>query len=207
MEIKLLEKGASTEVKQQYGSINKDTITRWIISKKIVKKGSIIKSFEDLSDWTRTGGESYCSTFKILYSNKKEEEHQKVINIKAIISIPVEQCLGNWERRRKILLEKQIPVSHWYFVGKGIIIEDFYPKKVAEVNDLAPLFNIAETLDNLGFRNPKFTRDILCDTEGNPFYVDFGFDLGEPSNIITEIAKDHILKLVKDKFFKTQKNG
>ena len=40
----------------------------------------------------------------------------------------------------------------------------------------------------------KFLDDIRCDENGNPFYIDFGFDLGEPSENKKTSAKEFIIK-------------
>jgi hypothetical protein len=40
----------------------------------------------------------------------------------------------------------------------------------------------------------KFLDDILCDKDGKPYYIDFGFDLGEPSLTIKTTAKEYLIK-------------
>jgi hypothetical protein len=45
---------------------------------------------------------------------------------------------------------------------------------------LQGLARIAALLDRNGFMTLSFTEDIRCDGAA-PYYIDFGFDLGEPS--------------------------
>ena len=79
-------------------------------------------------------------------------------------------------------MKNGIVVSHWYHYSEGTIIEDFYPNTSNKV-DFDKILTIGHRLDQLGFTTLKFTDDIMADKNGNPFFIDFGFDLGRPGGL------------------------
>lgn len=101
-------------------------------------------------------------------------------------------------RRREILKRNGIPVSFWYHYADATIFEDFYPNTASEVS-FEKILYIGNKLDKLGFTTLKFTDDIRADKNGNPFFIDFGFDLGEPSSKFTISAKNYLLEKYPEK--------
>ncbi len=188
-----IEKGSSTEIAREKYLLNKEGISNWLINKNIIKDTEALKSFQDLMPWARMGGETYSSSFKFT-TNKQTKQ----IFIKAIVTTSPEKSLLDWKRRREILFRNGIAVSNWYHHSTAIIIEDFYPNSSTNV-DFKKILTIGYKLDQLGFSTLKFTDDIRADLEGNPFFVDFGFDLGEPSNNMKLNAKDHMIKKYPEK--------
>ena len=110
-----------------------------------------------------------------------------------------EKSLLDWTRRRNILAETGVPVSNWYSTSKGTIYEDFYPFTAKEKVNFETLLTIGQKLDFLGFTTLKFIDDIRADKKGQPYYIDFGFDLGEPSNDRILAAKEYLIKTFPDK--------
>lgn len=58
--------------------------------------------------------------------------------------------------------------------------------------------NIAFVLDSKYYSNTDFIRDVIIDkTTDLSYYIDFRFDLGDPSGTATETAKKVIEKIYK----------
>jgi hypothetical protein len=185
--ITIVNKGASSEIKRANYTLDQEGITSWLRSKHIISENEILFSYSDVNPWLRTGGETYGTSFQI--STDKQTKH---IFIKAIVTLSPEKCLMNWARRRNILTINGVPVSNWYSQEDGLIIEDYYPKTFHDVA-FDKILTIGNKLDQLGFITLKFTDDLRADKYGNPFFVDFGFDLGEPSLVMTTTAKTRLL--------------
>jgi hypothetical protein len=183
-----IDKGASSEILKDKFVLTKNGITSWLRAKNIIDDSEDIKRYQDIQPWTQLGEETYYASFIISTSKQAKQ-----LIIKALISLNPEKTLKDWNRRRKILNENGIPVSNWYFSGNAIIIEDYYPKEAYNFVNFEKLLNIGYKLDNLGFRTLSFISDIRADKFGNPFYVDFGFDLGEQSDIPQEYALKFML--------------
>jgi len=185
--IATVDKGASTEITREKFSLDQQGITNWLRSKNIITDNETLSNFQDLMPWTRTGGETYCTSFE--FSTDKQT---KQIFIKAIVTTSPEKSLLDWTRRREILMRNGIAVSHWYHHSDASIIEDFYPNTSNAV-DFEKILFIGHKLDQLGFATLKFSDDIRADKNGSPFFIDFGFDLGEPSDSSKTSAKGYLL--------------
>jgi len=72
------------------------------------------------------------------------------------------------------------------------LFEDYYPYTFEKI-DFNKLLEIGWKLDMLGFTTLSFLNDIRADENNNPFYIDFGFDLGEPSPMQKECAKNNLI--------------
>lgn len=192
MSIHLLDKGASSEISKDGYALNLKGIESWLKNKRIIEEGIKLKSYEDIGIWQRGGAETYFSILEIILEN----EVAKRIVLKAIISIPPEESLKSWSKRRDLLAQNKVPVSNWYWWGCGTIVEDYYPYTYDRIEDFSFLIDIAAKLDNLGFTTLNFLSDIRCDELLNPYYIDFGFDLGEHSNI----RSNKCIDLLKEKY-------
>ena len=138
--------------------------------------------------WSRRGGETYGASFQI-----KTDKYIKQFFLKAITTLNPEKSLIDWKKRRNILIKNNIPVSNWYHASSALIIEDYYTNN-SKIISFKRILEIGYKLDRLGFSTLKFLDDIMADDYGNPFYVDFGFDLGEPSNNFSNKAKKFIFE-------------
>lgn len=188
-----VEKGASTEITKDKFSLDQQGITNWLISKTIISDNETLLSFQDIIPWTRTGGETYCTSFEFV-----TDKQTKQIFIKAIVTTSPEKSLTDWTKRRELLMRNGIAVSHWYHSSNATIIEDFYPN-TSKVVTFEKLLTIGKKLDELGFTTLKFTDDIMADENQNPHFIDFGFDLGEPSDSPKTNAKEYLLRKHPDK--------
>jgi hypothetical protein len=186
---KFLGKGASAEILREGYALSNLGITSWLVNKNIVSVKEKVIGYSDITSWFRAGGETYICIFE--FSTLRRT---KRIVIKALVTLLPEKSLLDWERRRGILQENDIPVSNWYSASKGTIYEDFYPFSAKETTNFKLLLEIGKKLDYLGFNTLKFIDDIRADEAGKPYFIDFGFDLGEPSNKIVYSAKEYLIK-------------
>ena len=191
---KTIAKAISDDILKKGFLLDKEGLSSWLKQKNLLHEKDDLISFEDLTPWSRTGGETYSTTFT--YSTVKEKYE---LIAKAIVTTNPEKSLSDWAKRRQLLSANGIPVANWLWTGEATIIEPFYPKTYKEVANFETLIKIAFTLDKLGFTTLKFLDDIRCDSRGNPFYIDFGFDLGEPSENNKKVAKEYLLKQCADK--------
>lgn len=189
MKVEKIEKGITSDIEKEGFELSQQGLTVWLKSKNLMSADEILIYFKDIKSWIRTGNETYSTIF----SFKTDKKELKIV-VKAIVSTNPEKKLDDWIKRRTILANNNIPVSNWFCTEAGTIYEPFYPNKSDKIKDFNLLIQIAFTLDKLGFTTLKYLDDILCDTNGNPFYIDFGFDLGEPSQKIKTAAKQHLIK-------------
>lgn len=185
-ELKIVSNGASSEITRQGYLLDKNGITDWLINKNVISNKLNLLAYSDLTPWARTGGETYSTVFEF-----STMETTKQIIIKAIVNMFPEKILLDWTRRRKILADNGIPVSNWYSAPDATIYEDFYPFTAKEKVEFEALLSIGYRLDSLGFTTLKFIDDIRADKDGNPHFIDFDFDLGEPSNDKISSAKKY----------------
>jgi hypothetical protein len=190
MDILRIDKGITADIKKKGIKLNQEGLTEWLKSKNLIEGNEILLSFNDIQPWERTGGETYSTIFYF-----KTDRQEQTIVIKAIVTTNPEKSLIDWTNRRTILADNKISVSHWYWTGEATIYEPFYPNKADKTKNFNILIQIAFMLDKLGFTTLKFLDDILCDKDGNPYYIDFGFDLGEPSQTIKTTAKEYLIKI------------
>ena len=180
MKINLLEKGASNEAKSKYGEINDLTLVEWLKNINLLGKSDYLIEYDDIASWQRGGTETYNSIFKIAKECNGSITYNKVI-VKAIVTGISEQSTKTWIKRREILHEARINVVKWYTVSNFLIYEDFLPYDYKYCKDINLIKKFALTLDELGFNTFNFLDDIRCNENGEPFYVDFGQDLGNPN--------------------------
>jgi hypothetical protein len=190
--VKTIEKAASVEIVKDGYELTLDGISQWLRLKCLMGNNNSLLEYEDIDKWKRRGSETYSTVFRIKFLRNGKEQ-SKLINIKAIITLDPERGIRDWSKRREVLDKASIPVSHWYWFGDGIIIEDFYPNDYNACEEFSKLALIASQLDLLGFHTLNFLLDIRCDDDGNPFYIDFGSDLGSPSSNKSDTA---ITKLI-----------
>jgi hypothetical protein len=192
--ITTIDKGITADILEKGLALDKQGVSTWLKDKSLLQGNEELNSFQDLTAWTRTGGETYSTVFS--FSTDKGTYN---LIAKAIVTTHPEKSLLDWTRRRKILLDNHIPVSTWLWTGEATIIEPFYPKDFTETANFDDLIKIGFLLDKLGFTTLKFLDDLRCNKDGKPYYIDFGFDLGEPSENIKASAKEYLIKMYPNK--------
>lgn len=187
--------GASTEIVKDKFPLNQMGIASWLRSKHIISDDETLLSFHDLMPWTRTGGETYGTTFEFT-----TDQRNSTIFIKALTTYFPDKNLNAFASRRNFLASNGISVSHWYHAGDAVIIEDFYPNTAKNV-PFEKILEIGFKLDKLGFSTLKFTDDLRADQNGNPYFCDFGFDLGEPSSKRSTSAMQYLIQQYPERYY------
>ena len=179
--IVLQDHGASIQIEVDgFDRSDLQQIEFWLKEKRILKEDDVLLKYEDIQEWERGGAETYLSIFRIRYITTGELYIDKTLVVKSIVSMFPDARLLAWKRRREILAKNGVPVSHWYWCGDGVIIEDFYPRGIQlnNISDLNNISKIKDILEDIGFSPLHISDDVRFDEDGNPYYVDFGFDLG-----------------------------
>jgi len=191
--VEVIKNGASSEL-SRHDTVDAKTISKWLIDKNIIFPTEQLVAYIEIGPWKRAGGETFIADFQIA-----TDQATKHIVVKALATLFPEKTLRDWERRRHILAESGIPVSNWYWFGDGIIFEDYYEFTAYGKVDFHKLLEIAFKLDHLGFETFNFLDDLRADPYGNPYFVDFGFDLGEPSSVPSLRSKITLCKVFPNK--------
>jgi len=182
----IIEDGVTTN---EIENIDQQSLTSWLITRELMTESETLYSFNELQPWKMGGAETYYTIF-----NFKTDKQEQTVVVKIIRE---KERFVIWRNRKNLLLDNNVPVSHWFWTDadKATIFEPFYPYKSNKTKDFNLLLQIAFTLDNLGFATLNFLDDIMCDIEGNPFYIDFGSDLGGSSQYKRTNAKDFLKKI------------
>lgn len=108
---------------------------------------------------------------------------------KACVKMCAKETMDDWVARRSVIEEAGVSVPKLYSVQVATLIEEFIPYSFKEAHSLADRSeqeNLAEqfkctfsTLLDLGF-NPISLHDIRSRGD-DAVIIDFGFDLGSPS--------------------------
>lgn len=191
-------KSLISEIKQG----NNLPIANWLKLYRVIPNNSDLCLYKEDTKWNRLGSETYLKK-AVIHFLVRDELISKEIVFKALINMNSVKSLEDWARRRMLLYNNQIPVSNWYYHGNGIILEDYYSYSFEKVNNINELERIAYILDNLGFYCLNFLNDIRCNEDGHPFYIDFGFDLGEPS----PVRKNNCIFTLKNYINSIEHNG
>ncbi len=197
------DKGASSEILKDGFQLNLTEIELWLLKKQIINAEQKLVSYKDVLQWYRGGAETYIASFEIeiiVDSNIL----QKDIILKALVTLTPEISLKNWEKRRKILSDNNIPVSNWYYWGDGLILEEKYFHFKPDLDHLSKLLLIAVALDKLGFSTLHFTSALMVNVKNEIVFVDFGFDLGDPSKNYTVTALSHIVELFPEQKYEVE---
>lgn len=190
--LKLLPFSASSEIKQDFNNLIFEEVEDWLKAKNIIPMASALIAYQDLTNWYRSGAESYLTKFRVKYSFINQIIEKQLV-VKAAITLNPGKSILIWKDRRRHLEVNGVRVSNWMWSGNGIIIEDYYPYsyKYAKIQELV---FIAYKLDVLGFSTFNFLEDLRCGIDKLPYYTDFGFDLGDHSLERTHNAQNTLLK-------------
>jgi hypothetical protein len=151
----------------------------------------------DREPWHPGGAETYIADGEVFVSGIETSRH---VIAKALVSMggALDARLASWLRRRELLSKIGIPVPRLYSAKDATIFEEFidFPITAVKLIDEAILDQVGEIgahLDFNGFSTLSFVSDLRI-KNGQVLYVDFGFDLGEPSDLLKDCAREAILK-------------
>lgn len=198
MNISTIDKGLAESLKKEFKT---EDISLCLLKVGVLKEGEVLQAYHDISAWQRGGAETYNTVATITV-----KEHERKFIAKALVSMVTkpEQQLANWSSRRTIIQQLGIKTPKLFAELNGVIYEEFIDNNFSldsnlQKTILEQLAFIAGQLDRKGFTTLSFINDIrLKDT--TLYYVDFGSDLGEPS----QDKKDSAIKLLMSKLTNEQ---
>lgn len=174
----------------------------------IVKSGETIIAYEELNDYVRKGEETYVAAARVILN----KEHRRIIRSfvsKAVIS--GDELIKSMLRRRYLLQSQNIHVPELYSVTDACINEELIPydldcvlgKELYNLEVLNSVIHAAAVLDWMGFRTLNFLSDMRTDGKF-AYYIDFGWDLADPSDSPKDNAFNTLLSFVELRFPKSK---
>ncbi|MFH1420399.1 MAG: nucleoside-diphosphate kinase [Candidatus Aenigmatarchaeota archaeon] len=167
----------------------------------IGRKGSFVH-YKDIELW-KPFGEMYVAAGQVVTERKSMRCERKFV-AKVCTNLNPAKRMVELLDRRTILSQQGVNVPYVYGCDSGTIYEEYIEHDLIEYlkhnllqreKVIPALRKTARILDANGFRPLDFLRD--CRTDGEyVYYIDFGFDLGEPSNESTDIAEKQLKKFL-----------
>ena len=157
-------------------------------------------SYADGEPWHRGGAETYIADASILVARASDPNRRVIAKALVSFATDIEVKVAVWLQRRTFLSQIGILVPILYSGRNGVIFEEFIDRPLTDLDlkdesILAQLGDIGARLDFYGFSTLSFVDDLML-KEGKIRFVDFGFDLGEPSGRQSSHAQIAIAKLV-----------
>lgn len=165
--------------------------------------------YEDVRGWFRGGGETYQAIARLETTNETRQ-----VVAKAVASLDRDR--GNSMLKRRIDLASAGVITPRLFYtemskdGKRAVtfFEEYVPNAVelrehikSRKRDLLPLGVVeqigttAATLDKKGYADIDFLREMIYSKERQcVYFVDFGYDLGDPTGKVTDAALRSLTK-------------
>ncbi len=169
-------------------------------SLKLVKADETLLDFQEIYGWKKGGDETYIAAARLEISDGQSRTKRAFIS-KAIVSFQIDERIKSMMKRRQHLEQIGILTPEVFSIYSGCINQAFIPLscddalKNPTLERLKQLARIAAKLDLAGYTTLNFVRDLRSD-ELNWFYVDFGFDLGEPGQDRSDTAFVTLQKLI-----------
>lgn len=192
MIVELIHNGLGESLKKEFQS---EDIVECFKHIGVIKNNHVLFKYSDISPWQRGGAETY-NAIGLIETNV---ETIKII-AKALVSFATrpEQQLKNWNSRRSKIIELGIPTPRLFSAFNGAIYEEFIDDEFKldeflDISILTQLGFIGAKLDKAGFKSISFIDDMRLKNR-TLYFVDFGSDLGEPSEISSDNAKLYLVK-------------
>lgn len=166
----------------------------------ILTSGEQMTAFEDGETWRRGGGETFVADATIELTGGSEAIRHVIGKALVSFATPLDSKLGIWLRRRSFLAKSGVAVPFLYSGLDAIIFEEFIDRPLGtddllDPNMLDQIGKIGARLDFNGFPTLSFLSDLRT-KDRRIYYVDFGFDLGEPGGVCTDRARATIEKSI-----------
>lgn len=201
----LLDGALSSEIlKLGEGMAIAERLESGLLKAKIIRPGEKLLAVSDCSVWHQGGSETFVADSTITVEHERIEKRHVIGKLLFSFASPLNVILASWLRRREVLQAIGVRVPHLYSVAGEAIYEEFIESELAEDSWAAPklLNDIAMTaarLDYAGFVTLSFLNDLRRAGE-KVYYVDFGFDLGDPKATPTSSARAEIERRVPDPY-------
>lgn len=166
-----------------------NTVPEGLLAAGIIENGDEFAGLSVVSDWHRSGAETYLLVFDVLSSN----QDPKRLALKACTpsvgsGVALKVIMSAWLRRRSVLSAAGVSTPTLYGSGDGLILEEFVPLSLLEaleeqgsvpllISDAAMALG---TVQALGFRPVSILSDFRS-RGSDVVMIDFGADLGDPT--------------------------
>ena len=157
-------------------------------------------------DWRRGGAETYIYHFEVIASSGRSVPLLLKAFTPSTIIGTIDEGLQQLIQRRRLLATNGIAVPVLYYVGRGVVLEQYIPFSLKERLELiartesmlfavlVQLFDLAETLDELGFAPIAPFDDLRIDND-RVYVIDFGEDLGPPLAVTPgSVSEDSLIQ-------------
>jgi hypothetical protein len=177
----------------------------WLAEVGMINSADTSYDIKLINEWNSLGSETYVMDFLV-----RAESRTVHAMAKACIKFFAKETMDDWVARRSIIEEAGISVPKLYSVQKATLIEEYIPYSFKEAHsraDRSEQEHLAEqfkctfsTLLDLGF-NPISLHDIRSRGD-DAVIIDFGFDLGGPSENIRPIDDSEKNKIIETQYRK-----
>ena len=171
----------------------------------VISAAERLTTFVDVTAWHQGGAETFVGD-SYLSTDRGGSHH---IIGKALFSFgsTPERMLGSWLGRRETLRRVGVRVPILYSAFAGTLYEEYVEAELFEhffCSD-ALAVDVARTaalIDWAGFESLAFLDDLRTQEE-RAYYVDFGFDLGDPTGVPNKRARSNMEKKLCEPFRST----
>jgi hypothetical protein len=190
----LLPTGLSEEfLRLGIGDTDEERLANGLMRRNILQQDEKLAELSDCTAWHQGGAETYIADSIVKVESKQSESRHVIAKALFSFGTQPEIQLRSWMKRRKIIAELNIRVPYLYSAANGTIYEEFIeseldPDCFTTQNLLRDLAQIAASIDHAGFTTLNFLSDLRRRND-KLFYIDFGFDLGDPGETTTDRAR------------------
>jgi len=194
-----IDHSVSSEIKREGFGLDPYGIQSWLHCRRIVPEDATILCFCDETPWQAIGSETFSTRAFCTYATKTDIKDCRFL-LKALVGMNPSGQQKVWTSRRNMLMQMGIGVSQWFSCSSATITEPYYEyghDTFFKLGFLSALAEVAGLLDGLGFRTLDYISDMRSDGH-SLYYIDFGFDLGEPSETVTSHALNRLRSFCQD---------
>jgi hypothetical protein len=161
-----------------------------------------LNTFVDVTTWHQGGAETFVGDS---YLNTDRVWRRHIVG-KALFSFAVtpERMLDSWLSRRETLrlIGVRVPILYAAFAGtlyEEYIESELFERSLCSETLTTDVARTAALVDRAGFESLSFLSDLRTQNE-KAYYVDFGFDLGDPTGVPNKRARSSLGKALCEPF-------
>jgi hypothetical protein len=190
------------------GSGRAERVRSRLVDIHILKPDWKLFLYRDQARWERGGAETYVAVALVI-GGREDEMHERTFVAKALVPFgtSVEAAVQSWVRTRAHIQSIGIRVPAIYHSDAGTIYEEYIEKPFGpDWFESTPLLqeigSICARLDAHGYETLSVLGDLRR-KDDTVYCVDFGFDLGKPTNVRSTRALEEISAKIPQPFRQT----
>lgn len=165
-----------------------------LIKAGVIKPAERLTTFVDVTAWHQGGAETFVGDSYL--STDRGVCHHIIGKALFSFGLKPERMLDSWLSRRETLRRIGVRVPTLYSAFGGTLYEEYVEAELVEhfSGSEALATDVARTaalIDWAGFESLAFLDDLRTQEE-RAYYVDFGFDLGDPTGVPNKRARSNI---------------